>query len=153
MPRSWPADAQVQIPDNYRDGRWDTASIGKLQYQKNFGSTRVCAALRLYVLLEHEPSHRKRLGKQRLARVTNYQYEVDSHTGGLELQFADQLSSEHLLEGMLSYITSNTLRYYNHNYDNTASQQVSNFTNGSSCYATYTSPAITSAIRRRATST
>ena len=140
VPGSCPADAQVQIPDNYRDGRWDTASIGKLQYQKNFGSS---AYMRVFGYTFYSNTNRATAngwGNNVSLGVTNYQYEVDSHTGGLELQFADQISSEHLLEGMLSYITSNTLRYYNHNYDNTASQQVSNFTNGSSCYATYTSP-------------
>ncbi len=41
---------------------------------------------------------------------------------------------------MVSYLTSNTLRYANRNYHNTGSQQVSNFTDGSECFATYTSP-------------
>ncbi len=40
---------------------------------------------------------------------------------------------------MVSYITSNTLRYYNQNYYNSGDQQVSNFTNGTNCYATYNS--------------
>ncbi len=54
---------QVQIPNNYRDGRWDTASIAKLQYQKNIGSTAYLASIRLYVLLQHESGERKRLGE------------------------------------------------------------------------------------------
>ena len=131
---------QVQIPDNYRDGRWDTASIGKLQYQKNFGST---AYVRLFGYTFYSNTNRATAngwGNNTSLGVTNYQYEVDSHTGGLELQFADQLSSQHLLEGMVSYITSNTLRYYNHNYDNTSTQQVSNFTDGSQCFATRSNP-------------
>ncbi len=126
---------QVQIPNNYRDGRWDTASIGKLQYQKNFGST---AYVRLFGYTFYSNTNRATAngwGNNVSLGITNYQYEVDSHTGGLELQFADQLSSQHLLQGMVSYITSNTLRYYNHNYDNTSGQQVSNFTNGSQCFA------------------
>ena len=72
--------------------------------------------------------------------VSNYQYYVAAHTGGLEMQFADQISGEHLIEGMVSYLTSNTLRFYNHNYFNSSGQQVSNFTNGNQCYATYTGP-------------
>ncbi len=84
--------------------------------------------------------------------MTNYQYVVDAHTGGLELQLADQLSGQHLLTGMVSYITSNTLRYFNDNYFNTGSQQVSNFTNGSECFATYKTRRLqASAIPRRAT--
>ena len=56
------------------------------------------------------------------------------------MQFEDQFSPQHLLEAMVSYLTSNTLRYANRNYDNFDSQQVSNFTNGSGCFATHTSP-------------
>ncbi len=41
---------------------------------------------------------------------------------------------------MVSYLTSHTLRYFNDNYFNDAYQQVSNFTNGSQCYATKTTP-------------
>jgi Carboxypeptidase regulatory-like domain/TonB dependent receptor len=143
VPNACPFDAggnqeQAQIPNDYRDGRWDTASIAKLQYQKNLGST---AYLRLFGYTFYSNTNRASAngwGNNVSLGVTNYQYEVDSHTGGLELQFADQLSGEHLLQGMVSYITSNTLRYYNDNYFNTSSQQVSNFTNGSECFATRT---------------
>lgn len=131
---------QSQIPDNYRDGRWDTASISKLQYQKNLGSA---AYVRLFGYTFYSNTNRASAngwGNNVSLGVTNYQYEVDSHTGGLELQFADQLSGQHLLQGMVSYITANTLRYYNNNYFNTNTQQVSNFTNGSKCFATRTNP-------------
>ncbi len=37
---------------------------------------------------------------------------------------------------MVYYITSNTLRYANRNYFNTGGQQVSNFTDGTECFAT-----------------
>ncbi len=127
------------IPANYRDGRWDTANIAKLQYQKNFGST---AYVRLFGYTFYSNTNRASgngCGENVTLGVTNYQYEVDAHTAGLEMQFADQLSGQHLLEGMVSYVTSNTLRYANRNYFNTDSQQVSNFTNGSQCFATYNS--------------
>ena len=110
-----------------------------MQYQKNIGSN---AYARLFGYTFYSNTNRASpngWGDNVTLGVTNYQYEVDSHTGGLELQLADQLSGAHLLEGMVSYITSNTLRYYNQNYYNSGSQQVSNFTNGEDCYATYTS--------------
>ena len=127
------------VPADYRDGRWDTASISKLQYQKNLGSS---AYVRLFGYTFYSNTNRATAngwGNNVTLGVENYQYEVDSHTAGLELQFEDQLSSQHLLEGMVSYLTSNTLRYANRNYDNTDSQQVSNFTNGAECFATYNS--------------
>ena len=104
---------------------------------KEFRLVGICACSSDTLLLEHESRHGQRLGNNTSLGVTNYQYMVDAHTGGLELQFADQLSGQHLLSGMVSYITSNTLRYSNHNYFNTSSQQVSNFTDGSQCFATY----------------
>jgi hypothetical protein len=142
VPNTCPLDANGNqiaslIPNDYRDGRWDTASIGKLQYQKNLGST---AYVRLFGYIFYSNTNRATAngwGSNVTLGVTNYQYVVDSHTGGLELQFADQISGEHLVSGMVSYIMSNTLRYFNHNYFNTSSQQVSNFTNGSACFATY----------------
>ena len=129
----------VQIPSDYRDGRWDTASIVKLQYQKNFGST---AYARVFAYTFYSNTNRATAngwGNNYSLGVTNYQYQVDSHTRGLQFEFADQLSGAHLLNGMASYLTSATLRDYNHNYFNTPSEQVSNFTNGSECFATYDS--------------
>lgn len=144
VPNACPVNAQgyqetSQIPADYRDGRWDTASIAKLQYQKNLGST---AYLRLFGYTFYSNTNRATAngwGNNVTLGVTNYQYEVDSHTSGVELQFADQFTNTQLFTGMVSYLTSNTLRYYNHNYDNTGGQQVSNFTNGSECFATYNS--------------
>ncbi|HEY1977166.1 MAG TPA: TonB-dependent receptor [Candidatus Baltobacteraceae bacterium] len=141
VPGACPEDARgnqetVQIPNDYRDGRWDTAGIVKLQYQKNMGSN---AYLRLFGYTFYSNTNRATAngwGNAYAFGVTNYQYEVDSHTRGLELQFADQISSSNLVSGMLSYLDSGTLRYYSHQYDNTGSAQVSNFTDGNICYST-----------------
>ena len=141
VPNACPSDADgnqetVQIPSNYRDGRWDTASIVKLQYQKNIGST---AYVRLFGYTFYSNTNEASAngwGNDVSLGVLNYQYQIDSHTRGIELQFADQVSSSDLLSGMASYLTSNTLRDYNHNYFNDSYQQVSNFTDGSECYAT-----------------
>lgn len=128
----------VQVPNNYRDGEWNTANIAKVQYQKNLGSS---AYVRLFGYTFYSNTQNgtpNGYGNNVSLGVSNYQYEVDSHTRGLELEFADQLSPQHLLNGMVSYLTSTTLRDYNHNYDNGSSQQVSNFTDGTDCYATET---------------
>jgi hypothetical protein len=139
LPDACPSNAQSLIPADYRDGRWDTASIAKLQYQKNLGST---AYVRLFGYTFYSNTNRATAngyGSNVTLGITNYQYEVDSHTGGLELQFADQISGTNLVSGMVSYITSDTLRYFNHNYNNSGSSQVSNFTNGVDCFATHDS--------------
>ncbi|MBV8149571.1 MAG: TonB-dependent receptor, partial [Candidatus Eremiobacteraeota bacterium] len=141
VPNACPLDAHgnqetVQIPDDYRDGRWDIASIAKLQYQKNIGSS---AYVRLFGYTFYSTTNRASAngyGNNVSLGVENYQYELGAHTRGLELQFADQLSGADLLTGMVSYLTSTTLRYFNHNYLNSSSSQVSNFTNGSTCFST-----------------
>jgi hypothetical protein len=143
---SCPLDASglqetVQVPNNYRDPRWDNANIVKLQYQKNIGTN---AYVRLFGYTFYSNTLEGTAngwGFNPAFGVSNYQYQVFSHTRGLELQFADQISPQHLVTGMLSYLTSNTERYFNHNYLNGGSQQISNFTNGVDCYATKTTPA------------
>jgi len=132
----------VQIPDNFRDGRWDIASIFKLQYQKNIGSR---AYVRLFGYTFYSNTNEATpngYGNNVSLGISNYDYEVGSHTRGLELQFADQLNSSNTLSGMASYMTANTLRYYNHNYFNGSGQQTTNFTNGSQCFATTGGPGI-----------
>ncbi|MBV8198654.1 MAG: TonB-dependent receptor [Candidatus Eremiobacteraeota bacterium] len=138
LPNSCPNNALSLVPYDYRDGRWDTANIAKIQYQKNLGST---AYVRLFGYTFYSNTNRATgngYGNNVTLGITNYQYEVMSHTAGLEMQFADQLSGEQLVSGMVSYLGSNTLRYFNHNYNNTSSQQVSNFTNGTQCFAATT---------------
>ncbi len=141
VPNACPINANgnqetVQIPADYRDGRWDTASIAKLQYQKNIGST---AYVRVFGYTFYSESNRATAlgwGNDVSLGVESYQYQVNSHTGGLQLQFADQISGSNLLSGMVSYLTATTLRDQNQNYNNGTYQQVSNFTNGSECFAT-----------------
>jgi hypothetical protein len=136
VPNACPSNQLAEIPNNFRDGSWDTASIVKLQYQKNIGSN---AYLRLFGYSFYSYTNKATpngYGQNPSFGTLNYQYEVDSHTRGAELQFADQVSGTNLIEGMGSYLTSSTLRYYNYNYNNGPFQQVSNFTNGTQCFAT-----------------
>ncbi len=142
VPNACPLDASgnqtfSEVPADYRDGRWDTANIVKVQYQKNIGSN---AYVRLFGYTFYSNTNRSSAngyGNNVSLGVTNYDYEVDSHTRGLQMQFGDQLSSKHLLSGMVDYLTSSTLRYFNNNNFNTSSQQVSSFTNGSRCFSVY----------------
>lgn len=147
VPNACPVDANgnqqtIQIPNNYRDGRWDLASIAKLQYQKDFGEKAFVRVFGYTFYSNTNEATGNGYGNNVSLGVSNYDYEVDSHTRGLELQFADELSSKNMLSGMASYITSTTLRDYNHNYFNTQSQQISNFTNGSQCFATTNGPGV-----------
>ncbi len=149
LPQSCPADQfgnitdPTVIPATQRDGRWDTASIVKVQYQHNMGTN---AYARLFGYTFYSYTNRATgngYGENVSYGISNYQYEIGAHTSGLEFEFADQISDKHLLSGMAAYTQSTTLRYFNHNYLNSgtiiedfAGQQVSNLTNGKQCFAT-----------------
>ncbi len=142
IPNACPNGTLAQMPYDTVDGRWDQASIVKLQYQKNMGSN---AYLRFFGYTFYSNTNRSGpiqegitgpYGSVNLG-VSNFDYEVDAHTSGLQLQFADQINNTNLLSANVNYVTSKTLRYYNFNNDNTGSQHVSNLTNGTQCFAAY----------------
>jgi hypothetical protein len=128
------AGAASLLPSNYRDARWDTESMFKLQYQKNIGTN---AYVRLFGYSEYANTNRSGAARRALGSglgVANYDYEVDTHATGVQLQFGDQINDKHQLTGWLQYRTENELRYNNFNYLNTGDTQVSNLTNGSQCF-------------------
>lgn len=135
VPNACPAGTYATLPNDYRDARWDLASIVKLQYQKNFGSN---AYLRLFGYTFYSNTNRSGATRRGIGSgygATNYDYEVDGHTRGLQMDFGDQINSTNLITSNVNYITSTTLRMNNYNYLNTSSQQVSNLTNGVDCFA------------------
>ncbi|HEY8314921.1 MAG TPA: TonB-dependent receptor [Candidatus Baltobacteraceae bacterium] len=131
------ADATVSaLPNDYRDARWDSASIVKLQYQHNMGSR---AYLRLFGYTFYSNTNRSGAVQEGVPGanlgITNFDYEVNAHTRGGQLQFADQITDTNQISANLNYVTSSTLRYYNFNNFNTGTQQVSSLTNGTRCFA------------------
>ncbi len=125
------------LPNDYRDGRWDQASIFKAQYQKNFGSN---AYLRLFGYTFYSNTNRSGASRYGIGSGlggTNYDYEVDAHTRGAEMQFADQLTGTNQLMATLNYTTASTLRSYSYQDENNWNAPVSNLTNGSQCFAAY----------------
>ncbi|HEV7178374.1 MAG TPA: TonB-dependent receptor [Candidatus Baltobacteraceae bacterium] len=141
------------LPNNYRDGRWDQASIFKLQYQKNIGGR---AYVRAFGYTFYSNTNRSGAVQQGISGpfgtinlgATNFDYEVDAHTSGGQLQFADQINDTNQIQFSLNYVTSKTYRYYNFNdfnvggaptndFTGSGGQMVSNLTNGTNCYAAY----------------
>jgi hypothetical protein len=124
------------VPPDARDGFWNDASIAKLQYQKNIGSS---AYLRIYGYsfysdwLQTSPLS---YGTPFFGfGVTSYDYELESHTRGLALSFADQLSSAHLFTVDANYTTASTNRFNNTNFNNFLGTAATNLTNGTECFA------------------
>jgi hypothetical protein len=123
------------LPADYRDARWDTASIFKLQYQKNFGSN---AYLRVFGYTFYSNTNRSGATRRGIGSgfgAQNYDYEVDGHTRGLQMDFGDQVNSTNQINASFNYITSAAYRNNNYNYENTADQQTTSLTNGIDCYA------------------
>ncbi|MGC1381087.1 MAG: TonB-dependent receptor [Candidatus Baltobacteraceae bacterium] len=124
------------VPPNNRDSFWNNASIAKVQYQHNFGST---AYLRVYGYSFYSDW----LQASALSYGTpfygfgalSYDYELESHTRGLAASFADQLSSKHLLTFDANYTTASTNRYNNTNFNNFVDTNATNLTNGKQCFA------------------
>jgi hypothetical protein len=132
---SCPSGTYALLPDNYRDGRWDSANIFKLQYQKNFGSN---AYLRVFGYTFYSNTNRSGASRRGIGSgygAVNYDYEVDGHTRGLQADFGDQINSTNQIVANVNYITATTLRVNNDNYLNTGGQQVSNLTDGTDCYS------------------
>ncbi|MGH7738303.1 MAG: TonB-dependent receptor domain-containing protein [Candidatus Tyrphobacter sp.] len=142
IPDACPANTYATLPSDERDGRWDQASIVKIQYQHDIGEN---AYLRAFGYTFYSNTNRSGpiqegitgpYGSLNLG-ATNYDYEVDSHTSGGELQFADQVTDTNQILFTGNYVTSRTLRYYNFNYFNTGTWQTSSLTNGTQCFAAY----------------
>jgi hypothetical protein len=138
VPGECAAGTYSAVPPDARDGFWNDASIVKLQYQHNMGSS---AYFRIYGYsfysdwLQTSPLSYGTpfygLG------VTSYDYELESHTRGLAFQFADQLSPSHLFNVDANYTTATTNRYNNLAFNNNFFTDVSNLTNGRECFAWY----------------
>jgi hypothetical protein len=124
------------VPADARDTFWNNASIFKLQYQHNIGSN---AYFRIYGYTFYSDW----LQTSPLSYgtpfygfgVTSYDYELESHTRGLAFTFADQLSTQHLLNVDANYTTATTNRYNNTNFNNFLSTSATNLTNGKQCFA------------------
>ena len=144
VPSACPAGTYSAVPLDARDAFWNNASIVKLQYQHNFGSS---AYLRIYGYtfysdwLQTSPLS---YGSDLYGfGVTSYDYELESHTRGLALSFADQMSAQNLLTVDANYTAASTNRYNNTTFNNgngfpgIGTAYATSFTNGTQCFAYY----------------
>jgi hypothetical protein len=127
------------VPNDAQDAFWNNASIFKLQYQHNIGSN---AYLRLYGYsfysdwLQTSPlSYASELYG---FGVTSYDYELESHTRGIAMEFADQIDPKSLLTFNANFTTASTNRYNNTNFNNLLGTDATNLTNGTECFSKIT---------------
>jgi hypothetical protein len=107
--------AGAPIPADAGDVFVNNQAIAKVQYQRNFGTN---AFLRLYGYayysdwLQLAPQSQW-AGVNSFEPVLPSDYELNSHTRGVSLQFSDQFTDKHLLSLQGSYTTATSLRYNN----------------------------------------
>ena len=112
------------MPVDGRDTTWNDGSVIKLQYQKNFGST---AYVRLmgYSFYSNWLMSSPNAGNE---AITGYgyndagfgypspDYELSTHTRGLQLMAADQINAQNLLQLTANYTTASVVRWNNQWY-------------------------------------
>lgn len=125
------------IPADRMDGVQNDASIIKLQYQKNMGSK---AYMRIFGysfysdwLNNGAVSAGSPIGV--LPVNVPVDYELSTHTRGLEFQLADQITNEHLLQFTANYTTANSTRWNNGTPSNSLTTKSTNLTDAAgNCY-------------------
>jgi hypothetical protein len=123
------------------DGAWNDAAAIKAQYTKNIGSN---AYVRLMGYSLYSDWLLNGMHGAAIGPATAYNmgcsvcadYTVGTHTRGAMLQFADQISSSHLLTGTLNYTTANSMRFNNATIYNGTGDPVSNLADANgNCYS------------------
>ncbi|HET7813633.1 MAG TPA: TonB-dependent receptor [Candidatus Baltobacteraceae bacterium] len=133
------------VPPDARDGYINNQDIEKIQYQKNFGSN---AYLRAFGYMFYSdwlingpnyngiafPANAAAFGQIGQEYGASADYELSTHTRGGELQFADQLGSEHLLNVTGNYTTASTIRANNSTWVYSLLTRATNDTDGTNCF-------------------
>ncbi len=138
------------LDPNLRDAFWNNVGIGKLQYTRNIGTN---AYLRLFGYTFYSDwqitdpvtistgfidgllngDFLGNGGGGLFASTGAGDYELDTHTRGVELQYADQITPQHLLRFTANYTTATVSRWNNStdlsNYSSIRAR-VTNLTNG-----------------------
>jgi len=135
------------IDPNYSDGIWNNGSIAKLQYQKNIGSN---AYVRLlgYTFYSDWLQNAGTTGSNAYGLAilpatffADPDYELNTHTRGAELQYANQINPQNLVTFTANYTTASSLRWNNTsgspNWLTGGGSRVTNFTAGTPgvCYS------------------
>jgi len=135
---------QSGISPNNLDTTWNDGSVIKLQYQKNFGSTAYVRLLGYSFYSDWLQSSANFAGQF----VTGYgyittgadypapDYELNTHTRGIQLEAADQINAQNLITFTGNYTTATVTRWNNQWY--AAPGQPTNLVAGNNCYAVAT---------------
>ncbi|MBV9736883.1 MAG: carboxypeptidase regulatory-like domain-containing protein, partial [Candidatus Eremiobacteraeota bacterium] len=127
------------IPNNLRDGVENDAQIVKFQYTHNMGSN---AYLRFFGYSFYSDWLQNAPAGAAFTQAPNIlfepfspDYELITHTKGGELQFADQINPQHLLQATANFTTANVSRFNNSTWSIGANPRVSSLVDANgNCY-------------------
>jgi hypothetical protein len=111
----------AELPANLRDGYWNDTGIVKLQYTHELTSNAFVRAFAYTFFSDWtQAGANSAWNAYENSGVgpadydyASANYDLITHTGGGELQFTDQLSSEHLIQLTGNYTTANVVRFNN----------------------------------------
>ncbi|GAC1496293.1 MAG: hypothetical protein NVS1B2_16380 [Vulcanimicrobiaceae bacterium] len=133
---SSPTDRAFGGPINSlnRDGFENDSSIIKLQYQKNFSSN-AYARVFGYSFYSDWLNNAPTFSALGVPVNVSRDYELDTHTRGIEAQLADQINDKHLLQATFNYTTASVVRYNNRTMNNTLGTKTTNLIDAAgNCY-------------------
>ena len=123
----------AEIPADDRDGFWNDTGILKAQYTRELSSSAYVRAF-AYTFFSDWTQAGANAAWNSYANFgvgpsddefVSANYDLITHTAGGELQFADQISSQHLLQLTGNYTTANVMRFNNEGYTGITSGGVS----------------------------
>src|SRR5581483_10991325 len=136
---------QSGINPNNLDTTWNDGSVIKLQYQKNFGSTAFVRVMGYSFYSDWLQSSANFAGQfvtgwGYISAGADYpapDYELDTHTRGIQLEASDQVNAQNLVTFTGNYTTANSVRWNNQWYS--APSHPTNFVDGAgNCYSLQT---------------
>ena len=138
---------KAALDPSIRDGSNNDSNTFKLQYQHNMGSN---AYLRAYGYTYYSDWLISGVASQALIAggdpgfltSNTGDYELDTHTRGLEVQLADQINSKNLITLTGNYVTASVMRFNNSSFGTTLKSSATNYADAAgNCY-NYTTGAI-----------
>ncbi|MFN2529377.1 MAG: TonB-dependent receptor domain-containing protein [Candidatus Baltobacteraceae bacterium] len=146
VPYLFPSSPQNRLPgsampDNQRNTIFNDSTVVKLQYTKNIGSNAYVRAYGYSLYsdwLQNGPTYAQFgyvLGGNCCSGAVSRDYELNAHTKGGEVQFADQFNAKNLLTVTANYVTSTVARFNNGTMSNSKNTPATNLTDGTNCYS------------------
>jgi hypothetical protein len=112
VPYAYPSSPQhtfrAPLPLDQRDSQRYDSGIVKVQYQKNFGANAYARIFSYSFYSDYSINGPMYFGTDGVfdSILRGYEYQLDTHTRGVELKLADRLKAQHLVSATFNPSTS-----------------------------------------------